>query len=334
MTVTYRLLELIAMLRALVQAAVAEGGTVPDEVSHAIVMREYGPPGTLRVEAVPIPVPGPGQVRLAVRAAGVGPTDLKIRRGDLQGVFALPDPPVLGFEAAGVVDAVGQGVVGTSVGDEVVALLAALGGYAEHVLASVWAPKPSEVSWVDAAALPASAEAAVGVLRQLHVRAGETLLVLGAAGSVGLLAVQLARAQNVKVLAAARSEQHPLLHDLGAVPVELGPHLRQQARAHVRHVDAVLDAAGAGLEDAIELAGAPDRVITLADPRGAAALHATMSGPTPERAPDALSVTLPLLASGRLRLRPRRSYPLVRAAEAHQALEDRSTGDKLVLTLG
>ena len=297
------------------------------------MVRQYGAPGVLRPETVPVPLPGPGQIRLAVRAAGVGPTDLKIRRGDLQGVFALPDPPVLGFEAAGVVDAVGQGVVGTSVGDEVVALLPALGGYAEHVLASVWAPKPSEVSWVAAAALPASAEAAVGVLRQLHVHAGETLLVLGAAGSVGLLAVQLARAQNLEVLAAARSEHHQLLHDLGAVPVELGPDLLDQAKAHVRHVDAVLDAAGVGLADAIELAGSPDRVITLTDPRGAAALGATMSGPTPERAPDALSVTLPLLASGGLRLRAQRSYPRDQAAEAHRALEDRFTSDKLVLTL-
>ena len=98
---------------------------------HASVLTEYGPPDVLEWEDVPMPEPSEGQIRIKVRVSGVGPTDLKIRRGDIKGVFPLPDPPVLGFETAGTVDAVGEKVTGVAVGDEVAALLLSLGGYGE-----------------------------------------------------------------------------------------------------------------------------------------------------------------------------------------------------------
>src|SRR4030081_1733483 len=120
--------------------------------------------------------------------AGVSPTDAKIRGVYVQALFRLPPDAVLGFEAAGVVDAIGPSVSGVNVGDNVASLLAGLGGYAEYVLASSWTPKPANVSWSDAAALPVAAEAALGILKQLRVVRGETLLILGAAGSVGMIA--------------------------------------------------------------------------------------------------------------------------------------------------
>jgi NADPH:quinone reductase-like Zn-dependent oxidoreductase len=129
------------------------------------------------------PSPTPARSRIRIEAAGVSPTDLKIRRGDLQTVFPLLPDAVLGFEAAGVVDALGPSASGVKEGDEVVSLLAALGGYAEYTLAFSWTSKPPNVSWRDAAALPASAEAAVGILKQLGVSQGETPLIL--APSVG-----------------------------------------------------------------------------------------------------------------------------------------------------
>jgi D-arabinose 1-dehydrogenase-like Zn-dependent alcohol dehydrogenase len=157
---------------------------------YAAVLSGYGSPEALVWSEVTLPAPGPGQIRMRVHAAGVGPTDLKIRRGDLREVFPLPAPAVLGFEAAGTVDALGPGVTGVSLGDEVAAQLPTLGGYGEYALASAWTVKPATVSWADAAALPASAEAAVGVLRQLGVTSGETLLVLGGGGSVGVIATR------------------------------------------------------------------------------------------------------------------------------------------------
>ena len=148
---------------------------------NAVVMTGYGPPEVLKWAGVPLVEPGEGQIRIKVKAAGISPTDLALRAGYLKAI-SLPANAVLGFEAAGTVDAVGPGVTGTSIGDGVTALLFGLGGYAEYAVASIWTRKPDTVSWIDAAALPSSAEAAVGVLRQLNVTSGETLLLFGGGG--------------------------------------------------------------------------------------------------------------------------------------------------------
>src|ERR1700730_1251998 len=166
----------------------------------AVVLTGYGPPDVLVWRDVPLPAPGPGQVRIRVKAAGVSPSDAKIRRGEVQAVFRLPPEAVLGFEAAGAVDAIGPSVSGVNVGDNIASLLAGLGGYAEYVLASSWSYKPANVTWSDAAALPVAAEAALGILKQLRVKRGETLLVLGAAGSGGVIATPLAAAWGVTVV--------------------------------------------------------------------------------------------------------------------------------------
>src|SRR5260370_24207883 len=143
---------------------------------NAVVMTGYGPPEVLKWAGVPLREPGEGQIRIKVKAAGISPTDLVLRAGYVKEVFPLPPNAVLGFEAAGTVDAVGPRVTGTSIGDGVTALLFSLGGYAEYAVASIWTGKPDAVSWIDAAALPSSAEAAVRVLPQLDVQTGETLL--------------------------------------------------------------------------------------------------------------------------------------------------------------
>ena len=300
-------------------------------MSKAVVLTKYGPPDVLVWSDVPIPEPGPGQVRIRIKAAGVSPSDLKIRRGDLQAVFKLPPGAVLGFEAAGVVDAVGSSVSGIREGDEVASLLFGLGGYGEYALTSSWSRKPPNVSWTDAAALPSSAEAAVGLLKQLRVKKGETLLILGAAGSVGMIATQLAVARGLTVIGAASARDQDLVRALGGVPVVYGEGLADRVRKIRPSVDAVLDAAGKGeLQDAIQLAGGPGRVMTLADEH-AADFGVAFSVGTPDRAPEALDQTMPLLASGALRLHRQSKLPLSAAAEAHWLLENGASHEKLVL---
>jgi NADPH:quinone reductase-like Zn-dependent oxidoreductase len=298
---------------------------------NAVVMTGYGPPEVLKWAGVPLSEPGQGQIRIKVKAAGISPTDLELRAGSLKDI-PLPPDAVLGFEAAGIVDAVGPGVTGTSAGDGITALLFTLGGYAEYALASIWTRKPHTVSWVDAAALPSSAEAAAGVLRQLNVTRGETLLVFGGGGSVGIIATQLAVARGVKVISAVGEHDEPLARELGATPVRYGAGVADRVRA-LGAVDAVFDAAGKGvLADAIALAGGPDRVITLSDP-AAADFGVTLSQPTPGRAPGALDETIALLADGRLRLRAHRSMSMRQAAEAHRQLESGSAHERIILTL-
>ena len=299
----------------------------------AVVLTQYGPPDVLVWTDVPMPEPGAGPVRIRIKAAGVSPTDPKIRRGDLEAVWRLPPNAILGFEMAGVVDALGASVSGLQEGDEVATFQLSLGGYGEYALVSSWTPKPANVSWSDAAALPASAEAAVGTLKQLRVSPGETLLILGAAGSVGIIATQLAVAQGVTVIGAASPRDHDLVRSLGGVPVSYGAGLADRVREISPSVDAVLDAAGkGGLPDAIALAGGPARVITLADEH-AADLGVAFSAARPDRAPEALDQTMPLVASGALRLRRQRELPMACAAEAHRLLENGAAHEKIILTL-
>jgi NADPH:quinone reductase-like Zn-dependent oxidoreductase len=298
---------------------------------NAIVMTGYGPPEVLQWAGVPLPEPGEGQIRIKVKAAGIGPTDLALRAGYLKEI-PLPRNAVLGFEAAGTVDAVGSGVTGTSVGDGVSALLFSLGGYAEYAVASIWTRKPDSVSWLDAAALPSSAEAAAGVLRQLNVTSGETLLLFGGGGSVGIIATQLAVTRGIKVISAVSERDETLAHELGATPVRYGAGLAARVGA-LGPVDAVFDAAGKGvLADAIAVAGGPGRVITLSDP-AAADFGVRLSQPTPDRAPGALDETMALLAAGRLRLRAHKSMPMQQAAEAHRELESGNLHERVILTL-
>src|SRR5690349_4810442 len=245
---------------------------------NAVVMTGYGPPEVLKWAGVPLREPGEGQIRIKVKAAGISPTDLALRAGYLKDI-PLPPDAVLGFEAAGTVDALGPGISGTAAGDGVTALLFGLGGYAEYAVASIWTGKPKSVSWLDAAALPSSAEAAARVLRQLNVKPGETLLLFGGGGSVGVIATQLAVARRIKVISAVGEHDEALARELGATPVRYGAGLPDRVRA-LGAVDAVFDAAGKGvLADAIALAGGPGRVITLSDP-AASDFGVTLSQPT------------------------------------------------------
>jgi len=297
----------------------------------ACVVTGYGPPDVLEWEDVPMPQPSATEIRIKVRVSGVGPTDLKIRRGDVQAVFSLPDPAVLGFETAGTVDAVGSEVSDVAVGDEVAALLPSLGGYGEYALAAAWTRKPPQVTWNDAGAMPSAVEAALGVLRQLGVAEGETLLVLGAGGSVGMVATQLAVRQGLKVVAAVGARDEELTRELGATPVLYGGRLLSNVREVADRVDATLDAAGkGGLQEAIMLTGGTERVITLAD-EGARDLGVRFSVGTPDRAPDAVEIGMQLLASGELRLRSQQTIPMSQAADAHRLLEENHVHHKLLL---
>ena len=297
---------------------------------HAIVVSKYGTPDVLTWEEVTDPEPGPGQIRIKVRAAGVGPTDLHIRAGDLQIPFPLPTPGILGFEAAGTIDKLGDGVTGVSVGDDVAVILPKLGGYADLVVASTWVLKPASVSWDAAAALPSSAEAAVAALRQLLIKSGDNLLIFGGAGSVGLIAIQLAIVMGAKVFAVGPERSRETVARLGATYIPSEGSLIDSVHEKTDHIDAVLDAVGAGgIEPAVELAGGPERVVTLT---GVSAKNGVrLLSTAPDRASDALDVAMPLLASGMLELKPRVTYPLRDAAGAHTAMEASGPHDKIVL---
>jgi NADPH:quinone reductase-like Zn-dependent oxidoreductase len=298
-------------------------------MSRAVTISGYGPPSVLHLEEVEAGRPGPHRIRVAVEYAGVGPTDLAVRAGHLDAVFPVRPGGVIGFEAAGTVDAVGDEVGDVVVGDEVaVHLPSSLGGYAELVDADFWVPKPSGVPWTVAAAFPASAEAAVRGLTLLDLRAGETLLLLGGNGSVGAIATQLAVARGASVITTVRPADFDEVAARGATPVDYHRPLRD---AVASPVDAVLDASGrSDLPAAVALADGAARVVSLSDPR-AGEFGVTLSAPDPAGIPAALREAMDRLASGALTVREPTVAPLEEAADVHTGLEAGTLRGKIVL---
>ncbi|MFD3483616.1 NADP-dependent oxidoreductase [Streptomyces sp. NPDC058665] len=301
---------------------------------QAIVFNEFGGPEVLQLTDIEQPEPGPGQIRASVRAAAVNPADVKIRKGWMAEVMPTTFPAVPGNEFSGVVHAVGDGVIGLSVGDEVLGW-AVGGAYAQYTLANLVVPKPAGLSWDVAAAIPVAGETARRVLDDLAVREGETLLVHGAAGSVGSMAVQLAVARGATVIGTASPANHDYLRLLGAIPVTYGDGLVERVRtAAPQGVDAVFDAAGKGaLPDSITLrGGTTDRIITIADPTAAEhGVPFSAGGSTPEDSRAGLAEQARAAADGTLRVLVARTYPLADAAEAQSASDSGHTRGKLII---
>ena len=299
----------------------------------AVVIDEFGGPGVLHVADRELPEPGAGQVRVRVRAAGVNGIDGTIRSGAAQQMFPTQLPAVLGLEIAGTVDAVGPRVEELAAGDDVLGF-ADGGGYAEYALATTVAPKPAELGWTEAAALPVAAETALRVLGLLEVTQGDTLLIHGAAGGVGTVAVQLAVARGAIVIGTASEANHDYLRELGATPVLYGEGLVDRVRAAAPDgVDAVFDAAGRGaLPDSIGLRGGTSRIVTIADP-AAFGLGIPFSGEAARDAGDLAEVARQV-GDGRLRVTVAETYSLEEAPAAHEAVATGHGRGKVVLLAG
>lgn len=300
---------------------------------RSIAFTEYGDSGVLKVLERELPEPGPGQVRIAVRAAGVNPFDWKVRSGLMAGMVPTAFPAVPGGDLSGVVDAVGERVSEFAVGDEV--LGSGSGGYAEFVLANPASlvRKPDALSWELAAALPSVVGTAYRGLNLLKLSEGETLLIDGAAGGVGTIAVQIAVARGLTVVGTASEANHEYLRSLGAVPVQYGEGLADRVRAVApKGIDASFDASGRGsLSTLVELTGGPDRVITIAAPDAADhGVHFTSGSPA-EQVPGALDEGAALAAEGKLTLPIAKVYPLAEAAAAQDESEAGHVRGKLVL---
>jgi len=296
----------------------------------------FGGPEVLEIVDLPDPHPGPGQVRIAVRAAGVNPSDWKKREGLMDPEL----PQTMGYEAAGVVDELGEGVADVAVGDRVFGLSAEGAAQAELAVLSFYAPIPPSLTFAGAAALPAAVETATRALDQLGVGArvgrGSTLLINGASGSVGSAAVQLALARGVRVIGTASPANHDYLRALGAEPVAYGEGLAGRVRALAPDgVDAALDVAGSGvLPELIELAGGPEDVVTIADFGGAREHGVRFSRGDAGRAVHALAEIGELIESGGFSLPVARTFPLAEIAQAHRAGEAGHVRGKLVLVVG
>jgi NADPH:quinone reductase-like Zn-dependent oxidoreductase len=299
----------------------------------AIRYSEFGGPEVLELVELPDPRPGPGQIRVAVRAVGVNPVDWKMRRGMMRGDL----PQSTGREVAGVVDELGEGVTHAAPGDRVFGFAADGGGAAELALLAEYAPIPPSLDFAAAASLPVAVETAVRTLDLLGVGAGSTVLVNGAAGAVGSAAVQIAGARGARVIGTASANNHEYLRSLGAEATTYGEGLVERVREVApAGVDAALDAAGGGaLPALIELAGGPEHVVTIADFAGAQETGVRFSGGMgAERAVHALTEIGELIEAGRFSLPVAQTFPLEQISEAHRLIEAGHVRGKLVLLVG
>ncbi len=291
--------------------------------------RRFGGPEVLEIADLPDPHPGPGQIRIAVHAAGVNPTDWKFRQGLMGGDL----PQTTGREVAGVVNEVGRDAAHVRVGDRVFGFSDDGAGAAEFALATYFAPIPRSLGFVEAAGLPVVVETATRSLDALGVRAGSTLLVSGAAGGIGSAAVQLALARGARVIGTASPPNQEYLHSLGADPTVYGEGLVARVRALAPDgIDLALDVAGSGvLPELIELTGGAEHVVTIADYAGAKQHGVRFSTGSDGRAVHAIGQIGTLIESGQFSLPIAQTFPLAQIAEAHRVSEGGHVRGKLVL---
>ena len=295
----------------------------------------FGGPEVLEIVELPDPHPGPGQVRIVVRAAGLNAAEWKLRSGELS--FGAGLPQTTGRDVAGLVDELGEGVTDVAVGDRVFGISDDGAGAAEFALLTFRAPIPPSLGFVDAAGLPCALETATRSLDQLHVTAGTTLLVNGASGGIGSATVQLAVARGARVIGVASAANQGYLRGLGAEPVTYGDGMVERVRSLAPDgVDLAIDVAGNGvLGHLVDLAGDAKNVVTLADFTGSEEHGVRFgNGFTDGHAFHALAEVGQLVETGRFWLPVERTFPLAEIAEAHRTLETGHVRGRLVLIVG
>ncbi|WP_405783557.1 NADP-dependent oxidoreductase [Streptomyces sp. NBC_00859] len=274
---------------------------------------EFGGPDVLQLTDAEEPHAGPGQIRIAVRAAGVNPVDWRIREGQVLGAHPIELPTGVGLDASGVVDEVGEGVRGIEVGDQVFGEGSST--YAEFAVLSAWARIPEGLTFEEAAGYPSVVETALRVIREVGVQPGQTLLASGASGGVGSAVLQIARDRGIAVIGTAGAANQDYLRSLGAIATTYGEGWVERVR-QLGPIDAALDLAGSGvIRELVELTGDPQKVISIAD-LAAPEFGVRFSG-VAGSVPDALVEAAGLISRGKLRIPVEKSYPLAEAAMAH-----------------
>jgi len=304
-------------------------------MSRAVRFDQYGGVDVLKVVEVEDPVPGPGQLLIRVKAAGINPGESKIREGLLHERWPATFPSGQGSDLAGVVEALGEGADGFHAGDEVIGFTDGRASQADLVVieAENATPRPPGVSWEVAGGLFVAGATAWAVVRAVNLTAGDTVVVSGAAGGVGSLAVQLARRAGATVIGLASEHNHEWLRGHGVVPVTYGDGVADRIReAAPGGVDAFIDTVGAPyVELALELGVAADRIDTIADFAAVSKYGVKADGNAVGASAATLAELAGLIDEGALELPIAATYPLDEVRDAFTELERNHTRGKIVL---
>lgn len=330
----------------------ARGETATPATMQAVVMRGNGGADVLKLETVPVPEPADGQVRIRIRAAAVNPVDWKRREGRYRAPpsvatagIAQPARPaytILGFDAAGTIDAIGPGVTGYRRGDAVYAALqrAPQGSYAQYAVVRVddVAPKPKKASFGEAAGLVTGGMTALRAIDAIGgVQAGQTVLVQGGAGGVGSPLVQILKARGATVIATASARNADYLTSLGVSRVV--DYTAAPFETQVRDVDVVIDTVGGETTTrSLAVLKAGGTLVSVAGRAGdeacaRAQVRCVPFAPSPSPVGGQLRELATLVDAGKLRSHVDRTFPLAEAAAAQQLNEAGRTRGKIVLEI-
>jgi NADPH:quinone reductase-like Zn-dependent oxidoreductase len=302
---------------------------------RAVRFDQYGGLEVLKVVEVDPPIPGPGRVLVRVKAAGINPGEASIRKGLFAERWPSTFPSGQGSDLAGIVEEVGAEVKNVAVGDEVIGFTNDRSSQAELVVveADNLVPRPGNVSWEQAGALFVAGTTAYAAVRSVALSAGETVVVSGAAGGVGSIAVQLAKDAGARVIGVAGNANHRWLTEHDVIPVTYGDGVEGRIRAACGgKVDAFIDTFGGGyVELALKLGVAKSRIDTIIDFAAAAKYGVKTEGNHEAANAEVLAQLAGLLAAGRLEIPIARVYPLAEVREAYRELEQRHTRGKIVL---
>ena len=302
---------------------------------RAVRFDKYGGLEVLQVVEVDRPTPGPGKVLVRVKAAGINPGEASIRKGMYADRWPATFPSGQGSDLAGIVEEVGPGVANVAAGDEVIGFTNDRSSQAEFVLVQSGhlVQRPANVSWEQAGALFVAGTTAYAAVRSVALSAGDTVVVSGAAGGVGSIAVQLARNAGAKVIGLSSDANHKWLADHGVIPVTYGDGVEDRIRAASGgKVDSFVDTFGGGyVELALRLGVPPNRIDTIIDFAAAAKYGVKTDGNHEGATADVLAQLAGLLAAGRLEIPIAKIYPMAEVRDAYRELEQRHTRGKIVL---
>ncbi|MFE3259583.1 NADP-dependent oxidoreductase [Nocardia sp. NPDC059229] len=305
-------------------------------MTKAVRYDESGGIDVLRIEEVDRPVPGEGQVLVQVRAAGINPGEAALRTGAMTDIFPSIFPSGQGSDLAGVVVEIGAGAGRFAPGDEVIGFSERRSAQAELVLVDVdnLTPKPKNVPWEVAGGLYIAGVTAWGAVHSVQLEKGDSVVVSGAAGGVGSLAVQLARRAGATVIGLASDSNHEWLQSHSVIPVAYGDGVMDRIKAAAPGgIHAFIDTYGDGyVELALALGVAIERIDTIID-FPAAAKYGVKTEPGPNGRPGAevLAELAGLIADGHLEVPIANVYPLTQVRQAYTELERRHTHGKIVL---
>ena len=300
----------------------------------AVRYDNYGGVDVLNVVEVPRPVPGPGQVLVQVKAAGINPGEAKIRDGLLAERWPLTFPSGQGSDLAGIVAETGAGVVGFAAGDEVIGYTDNRASQAEFVVveAGNLTPKPAGVPWPVAGALFVAGATAYAAVRAVAPVKGDVVVVSGAAGGVGSIAVQLARRAGATVIGLASPAHNDWLAAHGVIPVSYGDGVADRIRQAAGKVDAFIDTVGTGyVQLALELGVAPDRIDTIADFAAISRYGVKGEGNAAGASAAVLAELAALIANGELEIPIAATFPLAEVRDAYRRLAQGHVQGKIVL---